>query len=159
MHIESGRIFDVSLRKSVPIGSTTPPNQKARAELQSDIEAFLRSGGTITTLPGYQPAPPAPHRAPPKPSQEEPQDELVRGKGRRAVMWPESFDIQDRLFTARLTYAQLAEITGVPRLTLANWFQKHMIPSNAWKTRIADGLQTLLIKHGKGQFKTARDKK
>lgn len=156
MHIDNGRIFDTSLRKSVPIGSTTSPTQKARAELQRDIDSFLRSGGKITELPGYSPTPPAPHRAPQKSAQEEPHDELVRGKGRRAVMWPESFDIQDRLFTARLTYTQLAEIAGVPRLTLANWFQKHQIPSNAWKTRIAESLQTLLAKHGKLYQKTQR---
>ncbi len=156
MRVGDAEFMDRSLRKSVPLATARHANQSMRQELEREVEEFLRRGGKVTVLPGYTPAPLPPHRAPQQTKDCAQQDDAVRGRGRRAIPWPESFDIQHDLFSARLTYKQLAELTGVPRLTLANWFQKHMIPSNAWKTRIADGLQTLLAKHGKSHQKTQR---
>lgn len=156
MRIGDASFMDSSLRKSVPLGSTTPANQAAREALEREMNDFLSRGGRITVVPGFNPPPLHPHR-PPRRAQEEPeQDDCVRGKGRRAIPWPEAVTIKDRLFSAELTYKQLAELTGVPRHTLANWFQKTMIPSHAWKLRIAEALQTLLAMAGKAQPKAKR---
>jgi hypothetical protein len=148
MHIENGRIYDTSLRKSVPLGSTRLPTQAARAEIDADVKRFLANGGQITRLDGYHPQPKQPHRPPTRAEKQE-QDQLVRQRGRRAIGWPESVHIKDQLFAAGLTYKLLAEMAGVPHGTLSLWFQKIMIPSNAWKSRIDEAFQTLLAKHGK----------
>lgn len=148
MHIENGRIYYMSLRKSVPLGATNNTKATKSAELAADVEAFLAKGGRIIELDGYNPQPKQPHRPPTRAERQE-QDQLVRQRGRRAIGWPESVHIKDQLFAARLTYKQLAEMAGVPHGTLSLWFQKTMIPSNAWKARISEAFRTLMAKHGK----------
>lgn len=146
MHIERGRIFDSSLRKSVPLGSTKMTTCEKSAEIAQDVERFLRSGGKIVQLPGYHPKPKPPHRAA-LDQDKAPDEEPIRRQGRDAVIWHEALRVKDRLFEAGLTYKALAEAAGVPKRTLERWIKKMMIPSNAWKARVADALQVLLAKH------------
>lgn len=147
MHIDNGRIYDVSLRKSVPLGSTRLTTLEKSQELAADVERFLKNGGRITEVNGFEPKPKRPHYSPNTPARAN--NEVlpeIRTKGRKAISWPESVYVKDKLFAAGFTYAQLAEIAGVPKGTLDHWFQKIMIPSHAWKARIAEGLDILMMK-------------
>lgn len=159
MHIEGGRIFDVSLRKSVPLGATKRVNADKSTELAADMQAFLLNGGKITEVPGFTPIPKRPHTKhdTAKPRHQPVDDHtLLRQKGSSAIGWPEALEIKDKLFGAELTYKSLAEIVGVPKGTLSHWFQKLQIPSKHWKARVNEGLNILLAKHGKSRTTTTR---
>jgi len=149
MHIEGGRIFDSSLRKSMPLGMVKKTTDAKRAELEADVQKFLEEGKKIVEGPSLQLKPKRPHYAPQKEPAKPTQPQEVRTKGRSAIGWPESVRIKDQLFAANMTYKQLAEAAGVPRATLAHWFQKIQIPSNSWKGRIDDALKLLMMKNRK----------
>lgn len=150
MHIENGRIYDMSLRKSVPLGTTRLTTAQESEAIARQTEAFLRNGGRITEVAGFAPKQRRPHYPGTSTKVEQlPGTEVIRGKGRKPTSWPEAVYLKDKLFAAELTYLQLAEVAGVPRTTLASWFSKGMIPSEAWKLRVAEALQRLLAKHRK----------
>lgn len=149
MHIEGGRIYESTQRKAIPLGMIKRTTDGKRQEIDEQLEKFLAAGGKITELPGCQMVPKPPHKPPAKVKTKEEPDQEVRARGRAAIGWPESVHLKDQLAAANITYRQLAEQAGVPRLTLARWIQKIQIPSHAWKNRIAEALQLLLMKNGK----------
>lgn len=148
MHIERGRIFDSSLRKSVPLGSTRLTTTEKSAELAAEVEAFLAAGGKITQVESLKPVQRPPHKSSltlhNSASASANDDMYLRTKGASAIPWPDAMRTKDKLDVSGITVKELALRAGVEREALLCWIRTGKVPSRAVKLRIDEALDGLL---------------